>query len=164
MSNKQRLDFHTATGADVPHVAVYEPDEYSSNHEEVRRVFDLYFSPREHPHQEQADEDLAIKLMHVACAQRPATVMLDVSTAHMPESVPDFGGLLVTASTSAMCGAIVMDDYGYVVWVGGRGPDEMVGIPEWFHPLYREALECGAVLICFDRDSDVYGHLPTWEW
>jgi hypothetical protein len=95
--------------------------------------------------------------------------ILALSTAHLPNTNPDFGDLRVSSF-----------EYGYVVWVTGKlfgdwsGPDKVVDgirlldptktIPEWLIPAMTKADDAGCTLILFDRDGLTDPDLPTWDW
>jgi|APSaa5957512493_1039668.scaffolds.fasta_scaffold00128_11 hypothetical protein len=151
--NRKLLDFHTAENAFINHVTVEEPLEVDGD---VAPVFDVPI-----PRDVETDdvEALAIKLMHVADDMRPACVMLSLSTGHMPSNDPDFGDLRTIESTGKL------GSYGYLVFVQVLEADELgEHLPEWLIPVWKMALECGARLIEFDRDENVYDHLPKYEW
>lgn len=86
-------------------------------------------------------------------AQLGYATMLDLGTAHMPCSKPEFG----TCRN-------VEHEYGYVVFVSGEEDQEVAEIPEWLLPAYKRAQERSCILINFDRDGEVAVGLPTWEW
>ncbi len=77
--------------------------------------------------------------------------ILSLSTAHMPESAPDFGGLRALP----FC-------YGVVVWV--TEPGLPVDVPPWLTPAMTVAYESGCTLILFDADCNQTEALPTWDW
>ena len=154
--NRKLLDFHTAENAFICHVAVEEPLEVDGDREPVLDVP----IPRD---VETADvEAFAIRLMHVADDLRPATVMLSLCTSHMPEPHPYWGEDLRVIATADRSGGAV----GFIVaYMPFDDEAEMEGyVPEWLWPAWKEAKACGARLIEFDRDNNVYDHLPKWEW
>lgn len=75
--------------------------------------------------------------------------VLALSTAHMPRTDPDFGGLRA-----------IDFEYGYFVFVAEPGD----GVPEWITPAMTVAYDGGCTLILFDRDCDKDDNLPTWDW
>ena len=82
--------------------------------------------------------------------------MLDLSTAHMPETHPDFGGLRVTHH-----------EYGFVVFVSPdeeEGDHESAQVPEWLQPIHKEAVALGCILVNFDRDAEQVERFQTWSW
>ena len=151
--NKQRLDFHTAENATVPHISIYaRPD---------CPIIEIGMSPADETSRVEA---FAIKLMHVADNTRPATVMLSLCTSHMPEPCPYFDKL-----RHAECGDISTSwagGLGYVVWVQHGLTDEEIKerVPEWLRPAWKEAKACGARLIEFDQAAPTYEYLPRWVW
>ncbi len=86
--------------------------------------------------------------------------MLDLSTAHMPSSEPDFGTVRVS-----------QHDTGFIVFVTELSHPEIpswmspiIEIPHWLNPIieYANAQEC--ILINFDRDADVEDMFKTFDW
>jgi len=75
--------------------------------------------------------------------------LLALSTAHMPSTSPDFGGLRA-----------IDFEYGYVVFVAEPG----YGVPEWLTPAMTMAYDSGCTLILFDGDCAVNEALPKWDW
>jgi hypothetical protein len=75
--------------------------------------------------------------------------VLALSTAHMPNEDPDFGGLRAASF-----------EYGFVVWVSEPGD----GVPEWITPAMKLAYNSGCTLILLDRDCSEDPDLPTWDW
>jgi hypothetical protein len=75
--------------------------------------------------------------------------VLALSTAHMPNTDPDFGGLRTAAF-----------EYGVVVWVSEPGD----GVPEWITPAMSLAYKSECTLVLFDRDCNEDPDLPTWDW
>lgn len=83
-------------------------------------------------------------------------IVLDLSTAHMPESDPDWGSLRVA-----------VHEYGAVVFVLSDREDldfEHEDEPEWIRPAMALARKHDCLLVNFDRDGEVCEDLPTWEW
>jgi hypothetical protein len=83
--------------------------------------------------------------------------VLALSTAHMPESNPNFGG---------EAGPRVVEfEYGYIIWVssmfGQNGGDD---IPEWLRPIMKIAYEAECTLILFDSDCSVDPDLKEYDW
>jgi hypothetical protein len=91
--------------------------------------------------------------------QRSSAVhkMLDVSTAHMPSTSPDWGSVRA-----------VQHETGWVAFVPGVDgtPSEaqISGEPAWLRELLEYAREEECLVINFDQDSGTYDHLPKWEW
>lgn len=75
--------------------------------------------------------------------------MLDLSTAHMPCTKPDFGKARHQEN-----------EYGFVVWVG----DIVDEAPDWLEPIMRNARGNNCILINFDRDADTDDEFKTYEW
>ena len=75
--------------------------------------------------------------------------VLALSTAHMPRTNPDFGGLRTAPF-----------EYGVVVWVSEPGD----GVPEWITPAMSLAYKSECTLVLFDRDCNEDPVLPTWDW
>lgn len=75
--------------------------------------------------------------------------VLDLSTAHMPETKPNFGGLRYAGHA-----------YGWIVFVS----DERDDWPKWMLPIMEEASRLDCLLVNFDRDGDRIEGLPQWEW
>jgi len=75
--------------------------------------------------------------------------ILALSTAHMPNTSPDFGDLRTAPF-----------EYGVVVWVSE--PEEYA--PLWAKPAMRLAYEKECTLILFDQDCNEDPDLPRWDW
>jgi len=76
--------------------------------------------------------------------------VLTLSTAHMPNEDPDFGGV-----------RCLRFEYGNVVFVSEPGHGE----PDWITPAMKLAYENECTLILFDRDcNEDPDLLPTWDW
>ena len=73
--------------------------------------------------------------------------LLELSTAHMPNTSPDFGRVRV-----------ISFEYGFVVWV--TEPDD---IPAWLTPIMKYAYK-KCTLILFDGDAEVVENFETWDW
>lgn len=90
--------------------------------------------------------------------KRKATVpivrAMDVSTSHMPESKPDFGGL-----------RHVEHEFGYVVFIPDKAaePAGMV-IPEWIRPLVTYGMNQQCLLLNFDAAADEFDIFPQYDW
>lgn len=98
-----------------------------------------------------------------------AFLVLDLSTAHLPEAVIN--------SLTGVDGVIAYEhgEYGYLLWVPedpqGHAndyenetnpdaedfPSEILAVQ-----IYARSFGCDYVL--FDRDADIDDALPTWEW
>ena len=79
--------------------------------------------------------------------------VLALSTAHMPNEDPDFGGLRCLSF-----------EYGNVVFVPDPEAHER-GIPDWISPAMKLARESECTLILFDRDcNEDPDLLPTRDW
>jgi hypothetical protein len=88
-------------------------------------------------------------------------LMLDLSTAHLPEDVCDNldGYENVTAHHCT---------YGWLLWVPDD-PDEScsamrVPVPDVVLTIQRYARAAGCDYVLFDRDGDIDDQLPTWDW
>jgi len=84
--------------------------------------------------------------------------LLEVSTAHMPDSDPDFGEL-----------SVAKGNYGYVVWVIYPGPDDNgkldpSSVPGWLMEIMKIAVKEKCILISFDRDADEINELKRYDW
>ena len=77
---------------------------------------------------------------------------LDLSTAHMIGSSPNFGDARHTET-----------EYGYVVWVTGE-KGELPPVPGWLVEIMAYAIQQDCLLINFDRDADTMDLFHTWEW
>ena len=77
--------------------------------------------------------------------------MYDLSTAHLPDSEPDFGDL-----------RFEQYQYGYVVWVCGE--DFLDDVPQWLYPIMEQAIYNECMLIKFDADANVVPHFDTYDW
>jgi len=75
--------------------------------------------------------------------------ILALSTAHMPSTRPDFGGLRTAVF-----------EYGVVVWVSEPGE----GVPEWITPAMTQAYEAECTLVLFDADCNDDPSLQAWDW
>lgn len=78
--------------------------------------------------------------------------ILVLSTKHMPESEPDFGGVRVAPH-----------EYGYIVFLMSNALDTR-GVPEWMEPAVDLAYVKGCSYINFDKDGGENEDLPSWEW
>ena len=75
--------------------------------------------------------------------------VLVLSTAHMPNTDPEFGGLRA-----------IPFECGFIVWVAEPG----YGVPWWITSVMEHAWNEGCTLIMFDRDVEVYKRFPSWDW
>lgn len=75
--------------------------------------------------------------------------VLVLSTQHMPESEPDFGGARAAPHV-----------YGYTVFLSTWG----MSTPEWLQPLVAMALHNSCAYINFDSAGPVVEGLKTWDW
>jgi hypothetical protein len=87
----------------------------------------------------------------------PVQKVLDLSTAHMPNSNPLFPDVTYAETR-----------YGYIVFVPGlahlRDPTAALELAGWLYPILLKAAQEGCILINFDRDAEMEADLPTWEW
>ena len=79
--------------------------------------------------------------------------MYDLSTAHLPETEPDFGDL-----------RFEQYEYGYVVWVVSEDLLDDGDVPTWLYPIMEQAIYNECLLIKFDADAPVVSHFDTYEW
>jgi len=76
---------------------------------------------------------------------------LELSTAHLPDSDPDFGSCLVSDTR-----------YGFIVFPIHT---EYIGsLPDWIQPIIRFAFDNGCSLIHFDRDAEEDSQFKTYDW
>ncbi len=75
--------------------------------------------------------------------------VLVLSTAHMPNSKPDFGDVRHEEH-----------EHGFILFVANFEPS----IPRWFRPILSEALKNKCSFINFDADAPTYDDLKTWDW
>lgn len=84
---------------------------------------------------------------------------LDLCTAHMPNSDPDWGPHRAA-----------QHEYGFTVFICGdqTDPEEwaehVADSPEWLRPVLLAAASVKAKMLNFDRDADLMDGLPSWEW
>jgi hypothetical protein len=76
-------------------------------------------------------------------------IMLDLSTAHMPNGSPEWGGERV-----------VEHEYGWTCFLSGADSTEV----EWLRPIWEVAARHNCILINFDRDGDVQPYFHTYDW
>ena len=76
-------------------------------------------------------------------------MMMDLSTAHMPQTNPDFGSV-----------RNVSHEYGYVVWLTDSDDDGA----QWLKPILAIARKHKCLLINFDSDAATFDGLKTYEW
>jgi len=74
--------------------------------------------------------------------------MLSLSTAHMPESKPDFGDVMVLDY-----------EFGYLLFT--TYPEDVAA---WLKPAMTLADQGECRLIKFDCDALKHPDLPTWDW
>lgn len=80
--------------------------------------------------------------------------VLDLSTAHMPESSPYFGELRSAEHV-----------YGWIVWViDFREDPAQPNFPKWLEPIMLMALAEDCMLIHFDRDAAKIEGLQEYDW
>ncbi len=75
--------------------------------------------------------------------------VLVLSTAHMPNSTPDFGGIRHKEH-----------EHGFILFPASR---ESV-IPRWLRPILIEVWRNKCSLVNFDSDASTYDALETWDW
>ena len=75
--------------------------------------------------------------------------ILVLSTAHMPNSNPNFGDLRVLKGT-----------YEHIIPCVARA--DM--ITEWWGPIMEKALTDGCSYVCFEADGDTYDQFETYNW
>jgi hypothetical protein len=76
--------------------------------------------------------------------------ILTLSTAHLPETSPDF-----------YPARAIEHEYGYVVFVFADPPSPF---PGWLTPIMGHALKSKCTLILFDRDAPTDPMFRTYEW
>ena len=76
---------------------------------------------------------------------------LELSTAHLPESHPDF----------SFCSAYDTN-YGWIVTPCHT--DYVTSLPDWMQPIIKFAFDNNCSLIHFDRDADVDSNFQTYNW
>ena len=72
-----------------------------------------------------------------------------LSTAHMPNSDPNFGDLRVLKGT-----------YEHIIPCVARA--DM--ITEWWGPIMEQALADGCTYVCFEADADIDDRFVIYEW
>ena len=77
---------------------------------------------------------------------------LDLSTAHMPSTSPNFGQARHVGT-----------GYGYVVWVTGE-KGKIPPVPGWLVEIMAYAIQQDCLLVNFDRDAESTDLFRTWEW
>jgi len=81
----------------------------------------------------------------------PIVKSLELNTAHLPESDPDF----------SFCSAYETN-YGWIVFPVHT---EYTGnLPDWLQPIVKFAFDNGCSLIHFDRDAEVDSNFKTYDW
>ena len=81
---------------------------------------------------------------------------LTLSTAHMPDTAPDFGD-------HRSC----THEYGCIVFLtGDYHVDESLClfVEPWFREIYKHAVDKGCTYIVFDCDEPVVEGFKTYEW
>lgn len=98
----------------------------------------------------------------------PVRLMLDISTAHLPEKYGSEQSLEALSELGHL--GIIADalERGFLMWV----PEDPEGHTEEFYnetppeilaiQVYARKLDCDYVR--FDADADTVEDLPTWEW
>jgi len=90
---------------------------------------------------------------------------LDLSTSHIPDA--DRAWLCEQADLNNHDGGDVESHHvaahscGWWMWAG---TDDTYGIPEGLMPVCLHARANGCDYILFDRDAEVIGALPVYEW
>jgi hypothetical protein len=99
-------------------------------------------------------------------------VMWELSTSHMTQrDATILDGSCGFSDLPRIC----LHDHGYIVFVGGGSPEELVGplrnitergLSEAFYAIYLAAATdpMPPVLINFDPEGDVINGLPTFDW
>ena len=81
--------------------------------------------------------------------------ILVLSTAHMPETSPDFGSI-----------AVIEYNYGYILT--SISPDYIENlalvIPDWIKPILKFSSKQKAHMLMFDRDGNEEPDLKTYDW
>ena len=72
---------------------------------------------------------------------------LDLSTAHIPSSEPDWGEVVA-----------LRYEHGWVVFT------QVWGEPSWLSPVFGIAEHLGCTLVKFDCDGPERDDLEKWEW
>jgi len=88
-------------------------------------------------------------------------LMLDLSTAHLPEEVCDnLGAYENVTAHHCICG--------WLLWIPDDpdGSDDAlrVPVPDVVLTIQRYARAAGCDWVLFDRDADIDDRLPTWDW
>lgn len=94
-------------------------------------------------------------------SSRPDAIrkMLDLSTAHLPESL----GTDLTAEYGVTA---YRTEYGFLMWVPDD-PSEVnddASVPSEVLIIQKYARALGCDYVLFDRDGPINPNLPTWEW
>lgn len=76
--------------------------------------------------------------------------MLVLSTSHMPETEPDFGGTRAEPH-----------QYGYIIFLMSA---DSTTDAAWLQPIIDRAYELGCRYINFDADADQLDGFPSWDW
>lgn len=91
-------------------------------------------------------------------------LMLDISTAHLPEKYGD------ESSPEALdkIQELVVDttDAGFLMWVPSDPTEYQFGnrVPEEILKIQQYARMLGCDYVRFDRDADIVDGLDAWEW
>lgn len=92
---------------------------------------------------------------------KPLT-MLDISTAHMPNQSPCWGGLTVASDKD------VGEDECYFSMVlvsAGLDDDERAeAVPEWLRPIHDYAVKNGYFALWFSPDGDIFDAFQEYSW
>ena len=96
---------------------------------------------------------VALRQMNNFTSSEGLENMYDLSTAHMPNTEPDFGDL-----------RFEQYEYGYVVWVVSEDLLDEGDVPQWLYPIMEQAIYNECQLIKFDADANVVSHFDTYEW
>ena len=97
---------------------------------------------------------------------KPIRLMLDISTAHLPEK---YGNEQSDESLDTMSGVIVDSlETGFLMWVPEVPEEYALGFLTPVPPEILTVQEYARELCCdyvrFDRDADIVDDLPTWDW
>ena len=88
--------------------------------------------------------------------------VLALSTAHMPETDPDFWNQGADGEQGAVP-RLMPFEYGFVLWV----TEEFDNLAEWLQPIMRYARYTECTLVMFDKDIDPgdFEHMfKTYDW
>lgn len=81
--------------------------------------------------------------------------LMDLSTAHVPSSTPDWGTLRWEEHAS-----------GWVVFVMDLDHEQiMERVPKWLRPIWKIAQDSDCLIINFDQDGEVYpDFFEVYNW